>query len=329
MIHEFVQTGRTVLALTAGTGNVTDESVTDVIDTAAEVTGDAAQDVNQFVQLVQDNIPNIVGFGIRVLLALLFFFIGSKLIKWFRKFVRRSFEHTNVDAGVIQFVDSMLKFGLYALLIFMIASNFGIESSSIAALIASAGVAIGLAVQGSLSNFAGGVLILLLKPFAVGDYIIVTQENIQGSVKEIQIFYTKLATVDNQTVVVPNSILTNNSLTNVTARPERQLDLKVGIDYDSDLRKAKALIQDMLNHDPSVMQDEEIKVFVDSLGDSAVLIGLRAWVKTEEYWDTRWRLMEQIKLTFDAEGIEIPYNHITVHMKNEESGKSGNIEKNS
>ena len=282
---------------------MTNESVSDVLDTATEVTGGAAQDVNQFFQLIQDNIPNIVGFGIRVLLALLFFFIGSKLIKWFRKVVRRSFEHTNVDAGVIQFVDSMLKFGLYVLLIFMIASNFGIESSSIAALIASAGVAIGLAVQGSLSNFAGGVLILLLKPFAV----------------EIQIFYTKLATVDNQTVVVPNSILTNNSLTNVTARPERQLDLKVGIDYDADLKKAKDLIQDMLNNDPAIMKDEEMKVFVDSLGDSAVIIGLRAWVKTEEYWATRWRLMEQIKLTFDEEGIEIPYNHVTVHVRNEEN----------
>ena len=265
---------------------MTNESVSDVLDTATEVTGDAAQDVNQFFQLIQDNIPNIVGFGIRVLLALLFFFIGSKLIKWFRKVVRRSFEHTNVDAGVIQFVDSMLKFGLYVLLIFMI-------------------------------NFAGGVLILLLKPFAVGDYIIVTQENIEGTVKEIQIFYTKLATVDNQTVVVPNSILTNNSLTNVTARPERQLDLKVGIDYDADLKKAKELIQDMLNNDPAIMKDEEMKVFVDSLGDSAVIIGLRAWVKTEEYWATRWRLMEQIKLTFDEEGIEIPYNHVTVHVRNE------------
>ena len=317
MIHELMQTGTTVLTAAAGTGNVSEKSVSDVIDTATEVTGDAAQDVNQFFQLIQDNIPNIVGFGIRVLLALLFFFIGSKLIKWFRKVVRRSFEHTNVDAGVIQFVDSMLKFGLYVLLIFMIASNFGIESSSIAALIASAGVAIGLAVQGSLSNFAGGVLILLLKPFAVGDYIIVTQENIEGTVKEIQIFYTKLATVDNQTVVVPNSILTNNSLTNVTARPERQLDLKVGIDYDADLKKAKDLIQDMLNNDPAIMKDEEMKVFVDSLGDSAVIIGLRAWVKTEEYWATRWRLMEQIKLTFDEEGIEIPYNHVTVHVRNE------------
>ncbi len=312
---DIMQAGGNTMAAASGVTNVTDESVSDVIDSAAEATNEAAQEVNQFVQLVQDNIPNIIGFGIKVILALVFFFLGSKVIKWLRKIAGRSFERTNVDAGVAQFVDSMLKFGLYALLIFMIATNFGIESSSIAALIASAGVAVGLALQGSLSNFAGGILILLLKPFAVGDYIVVTQEGIEGTVKEIQIFYTKLATVDNQRVVVPNSILTSNSLTNVTARPERQLDLKVGIGYDSDLKKAKKLIEDMLYSDPSVIQDEEIKVFVDSLGDSAVLIGLRAWVKTEEYWATRWRLTEQIKLTFDVEGIEIPYNQLTVNVR--------------
>lgn len=156
----------------------------------------------------------------------------------------------------MQFVDSMLKFGLYALLVFMIATNFGVESSSVAALIASAGVAVGLALQGSLSNFAGGILILILKPFAVGDYIMVTQEGIEGTVKEIQIFYTKMATVDNQTVVVPNSILTSNSLTNVTARPERKLDLKVGISYEADMKQAKRIIEDMLHRDPSVIQDE-------------------------------------------------------------------------
>ena len=312
---DIMQAGGNIMAVASGVTNVTDESVSDVIDSAAEATNEAAQEVNQFVQLVQDNIPNIIGFGIKVILALVFFFLGSKVIKWLRKIAGRSFERTNVDAGVAQFVDSMLKFGLYALLIFMIATNFGIESSSIAALIATAGVAVGLALQGSLSNFAGGILILLLKPFAVGDYIVVTQEGIEGTVKEIQIFYTKLATVDNQRVVVPNSILTSNSLTNVTARPERQLDLKVGIGYDSDLKKAKKLIEDMLYSDPSVIQDEEIKVFVDSLGDSAVLIGLRAWVKTEEYWATRWRLTEQIKLTFDVEGIEIPYNQLTVNVR--------------
>lgn len=294
--------------------NTTDESVTDILDSATEVTSEATQEVNAFFQFIENNIPNIISFGIKVLLALIFFFVGGKIIKWIRKIVRRSFERTGADTGVMQFVDSMLKFGLYALLIFMIATNFGVESSSVAALIASAGVAVGLALQGSLSNFAGGILILLLKPFAVGDYIAVTQEGIEGTVKEIQIFYTKMATVDNQTVVVPNSILTSNSLTNVTARPERKLDLKVGISYDADMKKAKQIVEDMLRSDPSVIQDEEIVVFVSDLADSAVIIGLRAWVKTEEYWATRWRLLEQIKTAFDEAQIEIPYNQLTVHM---------------
>ncbi|HIY31386.1 MAG TPA: mechanosensitive ion channel family protein [Candidatus Mediterraneibacter avicola] len=294
--------------------NTTDESVTDILDTATEVTAEATKEVNGLFQFVEDNIPTIISFGIKVLLALVFFFVGGKIIKWLRKVVKRSLERTGADTGVMQFVDSMLKFGLYALLIFMIATNFGVESSSVAALIASAGVAIGLALQGSLSNFAGGILILLLKPFAVGDYISVTQEGIEGTVKEIQIFYTKMATVDNQTVVVPNSILTSNSLTNVTARPERKLDLKVGISYNADMKAAKRIVENMLRSDPSVIQDEEIVVFVSDLADSAVIIGLRAWVKTEEYWATRWRLLEQIKTRFDEAGIEIPYNQITVHM---------------
>lgn len=311
--------GKMIPAVGTGTTDVTDEAGAEVLDAAASATADAAQEVNRFFQFIEDNIPAMISFGIRVVLALVVFFVGGKVIKWIRKMVSRSFERTNVDAGVAQFVDSMLKFGLYALLIFLIATNLGVESSSIAALIASAGVAIGLAVQGSLSNFAGGVLILLLKPFAVGDYIIVTQEGIQGTVKEIQIFYTKLATVDNQRVVVPNSILTNNSLTNVTARPERQLDLKVGISYDSDLKKAKELIEEKLMADPCIRKDEDIKVFVDSLADSAVMIGLRAWVNTDEYWKTRWKLLEEIKLTFDDEGIEIPYNQLTVHVKPEQT----------
>ena len=310
--------GSIISAAAAAAADVTNESLgTDVQESVQEVTSEATQEVNRIVQFFEDHIPDLVAFGIQVLLALVFFFVGSKIIKWIRKIVKKSFERANADAGVSQFVDSMLKFGLYALLLFIIATKFGVESSSVAALIASAGVAVGLALQGSLSNFAGGILILLLKPFAVGDYIVVTQEGIEGTVKEIQIFYTKLATVDNQTVVVPNSILTNNSLTNVTARPERKLDLKVGISYDADLKKAKSLIEDMLHQDLSVIQDEEIRVFVDSLADSAVVIGLRAWVKTEEYWATRWRLMEENKLTFDAEGIDIPYNQLTVHLKEE------------
>ena len=224
-------------------------------------------------------------------------------------------EHSKADKGVEQFVDSFLKFILYFLLLFSIAAKFGVDTASVAALIASGGVAIGLALQGSLSNFAGGVLILLLKPFEVGDYIIEDTNKNEGTVKEIQIFYTKLSTIDNKTIVIPNGILTNNSLTNATAKDERRLDLKVSISYEADLKKAKTLIENLLREDPSTIKEEEINVFVDDLADSAVIIGARAWVKSEEYWATRWRLLEEIKLTLDENEIEIPYPQLAVHMK--------------
>ena len=291
---------------------------TSAAEEVAEVTQDTVEEVSRMTQILQDNIPQIISFAFQVVLALVFFFIGRCLIKWVRKVVRRSFERSKADTGVATFVDSLLKYGLYFLLIFSIAARFGVDTASVAALVASSGVTLGLALQGSLSNFAGGVLILLLKPFEVGDYIVEDTNMKEGTVKEIQIFYTKMATVDNQTVVVPNSILTENSLTNVTARPERQLDLKVGISYDADLRKAKKLIEDMLRSDEAIIQDEDVKVFVDSLADSSVVIGLRAWVPTDKYWAARWRLLEEIKLTFDDEGIEIPYDQLTVHVKKEE-----------
>lgn len=295
----------------------TAEDVQDVLNNVADSVQspeEVAQDVNQLVQWLQNQIPGVINFGLKVVLSLVFFFLGRMAIHGIQKMVKKSMQRANADTGVVQFVDSFLKFGMYALLLFLIAANFGVDSSSVAALIASGGVAIGLALQGSLSNFAGGVLILLLKPFVVGDYIIVANDGTEGTVKVIQIFYTKLTTVDNKTIVIPNGTLSNSSLTNVTARPERQLDLKVGIAYHADLKLAKELIEHMLRNDPSIIQDEDIKVFVDSLADSSVMLGLRAWVKTEEYWATRWRLMEEIKLTFDENGIEIPYPQVTVHM---------------
>ena len=287
---------------------------TETTNEVTEVTQQTVKEVSRFAQYIQDNIPTLIGFGIRVLLALVFFFIGRILIKWIRKIVRRSIERSSADKGVEQFVDSVLKFALYFLLIFSIASKFGVDTTSVAALIASGGVAIGLALQGSLSNFAGGVLILLLKPFEVGDYIIEDSNGKEGTVKEIQIFYTKLSTIDNKTIVIPNGMLTNNSLTNATAKDERRLDLKLSISYSADLKKAKMLIENILRQDESILKDDEIVVFVDDLSDSAVVIGARAWVKNEEFWPTRWRLLETIKLTLDEHGVEIPYPQLTVHM---------------
>lgn len=247
-------------------------------------------------------------------MALVAFFIGRMIIKWIRKIVRRSLERSNADKGVEQFVDSVLKFGLYFLLIFSLVSELGVDTTSVAAVVASGGVAIGLALQGSLSNFAGGVLILILKPFQVGDYIIEDTNKNEGTVKEIQIFYTKLSTIDNKTIVIPNGMLTNSSLTNATAKDERRLDLKVSISYEADLKQAKSLIEEILRNDESVEKDEEILVFVDELAESAVVLGARAWVKSEVYWETRWRVLENIKLTMDAQGIEIPYPKLSVHM---------------
>jgi small conductance mechanosensitive channel len=281
----------------------------------AEVTQDTVEEMGRFAQYIQDSIPKLAGFGMRVLIALAVFFIGRIIIGWIQRVVRRSLERSSADKGVEQFVDSFLKVGLYSLLIFSIAAKFGVDTTSVAALVASGGVAIGLALQGSLSNFAGGVLILLLKPFEVGDYITEDTNKNEGTVKEIQIFYTKLTTIDNKTIVIPNGMLTNSSLTNATAKAERRLDLKVSISYQADLRKAKALLEDILTSDPCVMKDEEINVFVDDLADSAVVLGARAWVKNEEFWPTRWRLLETIKLTLDEEGIEIPYPQLTVHVE--------------
>lgn len=286
---------------------------------AADITPEeAVQKVGVIQQYLETKIPSLISFGIRVLAALLIFYIGHRLIGWCRKLVKRSMERTNADLGVRQFADSALKVGLHILLLVVIANMVGIESTSIAALVASGGVAIGLALQGSLSNLAGGILILILKPFVVGDYIIENASGIEGTVKEIQIFYTKLATIDNKTIVIPNGTLANNSLTNVTGAEYRQLDLKIGISYDSDLKKAKELLSEILQKDSDIEQQKDVNVFVDSLEDSSVMLGVRAWVRTEKFTTTRWRILETVKLSFDEHGVEIPYNQLTVHFSDKE-----------
>lgn len=277
---------------------------------------ETVKEISNFQKFIEKSGPSVIAFGIRVLLALLAFFVGHQLIKWVRRLVRTSMERTNSDTGARQFVDSLLKFGLHILLIMFIANQLGVESTSTAALIASGGVAVSLALQGSLSNLAGGVLILLLKPFVVGDYIMEDAHGNEGTVKEIQIFYTKLATLDNKTIVIPNGTLANTSLTNVTDKDYRQLDLKIDISYDADLKKAKRLLEGILLEDSCVIQEMDHNVFVDSLGESSVVLGVRAWVRTEEYWPTRWRMLETIKLTMDKNEIEIPFKQLKIHVGN-------------
>ncbi|WP_173017098.1 mechanosensitive ion channel family protein [Suipraeoptans intestinalis] len=281
---------------------LTTESTKEVTETVQDTVGE----VGRMTEYLQNHLPDILAYGIRVLLALVVFFVGRIVIKWIRALVGRSFQRSGVDAGVRQFTDSFLKFALYVVLIFSIVTKLGVDTASVAAVLASAGVAIGLALQGSLANFAGGVLILLLKPFEVGDYIVEDTNKNEGTVKEIQIFYTKLSTLDNKTIVIPNGMLTNNSITNVTAKNERRLDLRVTIAYDSDLRRAKQLLEQVVKTDGQILQEEEILIFVDELGERGVVLGARAWVVSEHYWEARWRILENIRLAFEEHGVRLP-----------------------
>ena len=253
--------------------------------------------------------------GVRVLLALIFFFIGIRCIKILRNFIKKSLQRTSADVGVIQFVDSFIKIGTYTVLIMMLATSFGVDAASIIAIFGSAGVAIGLALQGSLSNLAGGVLILILKPFKVGDYIIEDTNKNEGTVTEIQIFYTKLTTPDNHTIVLPNGTLANSSLTNVTHAPHRRNEMKIGISYDSDIKTAKEILMKLLEQEEAVLKDKEKVVFVDSLADSSVVIGVRCWFTNEDYWTARWRLLENAKYALEEGNIVIAYPQLDIHLQ--------------
>lgn len=260
-------------------------------------------------------LPLIGSFAGRVLLAILVYVVASKIIHKLCKLIVASMNRANADTGVTQFVSSFAKAAMYFFLIVSIATSFGVKESSIAALLASSGVAIGLALQGGLSNLAGGVIILILRPFVIGDYIIENSGKQEGTVVKIDLFYTTLSTVDNRRITVPNGALTNSSIVNVTAKDNRKLEIKVGISYQADLKKAKKILETLLHEDASIMSDQEMQVFVDELAADSVILGLRAWVKTEEYWATNWRLNEKIKLTFDEQGIEIPFPQLDVHIK--------------
>ncbi len=267
--------------------------------------------IERYLQELPDK---LIRLGVRVLLALVVFFIGVQLIKLVRRILRKSFERRNVDMGVSRFLDSLVKTVLYMLLLFMIASSFGLDATSVVALVGSAGVAIGLAVQGSLSNFAGGVLILLLKPFKVGDYVRDAAGN-EGTVEEVQLFYTRMITPDRHMVVVPNGDLANGNILNMSTLGDRRMDIKVGISYESDIRRAREVLLRVLDEDPGVLQEEEKRVFVEELADSAVILCVRCYSANENFWETRWRLMETIKYALDEAGIGIPFPQIDVHMR--------------
>ena len=285
-------------------------------DTPQEIEA-ITEEIDRFQRYIDEYLPGVVAFGLRVLMALVLFFIGSRLIKLLRRIVRRSMERAGADVGVMQFIDSILKAFLYFVLVMLIASSFGVDTTSVVALVGSAGLAAGLALQGSLANFAGGVLLLMVRPFKVGDYIV--QGDLEGMVSEIQMIYTYLLTPDNRKVVIPNGKLADNSLINVTAQEKRRLDIDVGISYTADLKKAKETGMELLEREERVLKEEEHMVVVSELADSAVILKLRFWVKPEDYWNVKWDMTEEVKLAFDAEGIEIPYQQVDVHIQSAQS----------
>lgn len=251
--------------------------------------------------------------GLRVVLAALAFLIGVQLIRLIRHVLKKALGRSRVDDSAVSFIDSFVKFGMYFILILTIASGLGVDAASIIALLGSASVAIGLAVQGSLSNFAGGVLLLILKPFAPGDYIKDGSGN-EGTVNSIDVFYTHLVTPDHKSIVLPNGTLANGSITNYTKCPTRRLDISVGISYKDDIKRAKEVLTGLLMDDPAVLKDEEVLVFVDTLGDSSVILNLRCWTRQSDYWTAKWRLTEEIKYALDGAGIGIPYPQMDVHV---------------
>lgn len=259
------------------------------------------------------HLPALAAFAVKVAACLLIYVVGKKLIGQAVRLVRRMLEKSRVSPGAVTFAVSILKIVLYLSLLLGIAMQFGLKESSVAALVASGGVAIGLALQGGLSNFAGGFLILLFQPFVVGDYIITQGE--EGTVQKIEILYTTLHTVDNRRVIVPNGNLANNIIVNVTAADQRKLEIKVGISYEDSIAKAKTVLQRLIEENENVLREEEAQVFVAELGESSVVLGLRCWVKTDQYYRTLWQMNEQIKEEFDRAGIHIPYPQMDVTVK--------------
>ena len=289
-----------------------------IAETAIDLT-DAAEvkkELSKFGEWVESLLPRALDFVIEVALAFVFIVIGMNLIVWVRKILIKSLERNHADTGLVQFLDSLVKYGLYILLALTILQRFGVQTTSIVAAIGSVGVAIGLALQGSLSNFAGGVIILLIKPFKVGDYVI--QGSLEGNVSEIQLFYTTLTTPDNRKIIIPNGQLADNSLINATAADTRRLDIKVGISYNSDVKLAKDLLLKLGENDPDTLREEgkAPMAAVEELADSSVNMLLRVWTQTDKYWDVKFRLTEAVKFAFDEAGIEIPFNQLDVHLIN-------------
>ncbi|BCN32018.1 mechanosensitive ion channel family protein [Anaeromicropila herbilytica] len=286
-------------------------------ETTKVITEQTTDFVTRIEKMIPDNLLEItIIFGLKIIFSLLVWYIGNKIVKLLMKLFEHSLERAQIEISVSQFLKALVRIGLKAMLLIIIFFVIlGIKSTSFVALVGSAGLTLGLALQGSLSNFAGGVLILIVKPFKVGDYIIEKNANNEGTVTAIDIFYTKLLTIDNKMVVIPNGALSNSSIINVTNEAVRRLDINVLVNYSENIDKVKGILSDIACQNEMVLKDHDILVFVNSFDPSAINIGMRAWVMQENYYLLKWEMLEKIKKAFDENNITIPFDQLDVNIR--------------
>ena len=250
--------------------------------------------------------------GKHIIAALLVLMIGRLLVKLLNRLVAKMLDRRRIDVGVQSFLRSAVNILLTILLVVSVIGALGINTTSFAALLASAGVAVGMALSGNLQNFAGGIVILLFKPYKVGDWI--ESQGVEGSVVEIQIFHTILRTADNKIVFVPNGSMSTAVVTNYSREATRRLQWTVGVDYGEDVEKVKAVVAELLKNEPRILPEPQPLIVVEALADSSVNIMVRAWVKQEDYWDVHYEMHQKIYESFNADGINIPYPQQTIHI---------------
>ena len=262
------------------------------------------------------SLTGILSFFWCAVFSVIIWIVGLKFGSFLRKCVSRALIRHATDTGAIQFIDSVLKYVIYGLLIVVILGLFGVSTASITAAIASIGVTAALAFQGSLSNLIGGVLILILHPFKVGDYIIEDTNKNEGIVSEISVFYTKLMTIDKKTIIIPNGTLVNASMTNVTNSDERMMDLLFSISYKDDIKTAKEVLRNLvMSEDRRIKEhDEDVHVFVSALNTSSVDLGVRFYCRKDDYWPLRWKMLECGKYALEEAGMTIPFSQVDVHL---------------
>ena len=267
-----------------------------------------------------ENQTLLVGYSIKLIAAIAIFVVGQFIAKIIKKIIAKILNKRGVDLAVISFVAS-LTYGLVLMVAVIAAiSHLGFNTTSLVAIIGAAGLAIGLALQGSLSNFASGVLIISLRPFKSGDFVQVS--GISGIVEEILIFSTKLRTGDNKSVIIPNGSITSGTITNYSAKPTRRIDLIIGVSYNANLAQTKQVLSDVVTRHALILKDQAITIGVSELADNSVNLVVRPWVKSEDYWPVYFDLLENIKVALDEAGIEIPYPQLSLHMTKEESHDS-------